>query len=75
VLRSTFALKGNEVVKGWRKLHNKELLNLYSSTNIIRMINSRKMRRSAHVACMDETKQCLKDFSRDVKRKEIILKS
>jgi hypothetical protein len=34
----------------WRKLHNKELHNLYSSSNIIRMIKSRRMRRAGHVA-------------------------
>jgi hypothetical protein len=35
---------------GWRKLHNEELHNLYSSPSIIRMINSRKMRWVGHVA-------------------------
>jgi hypothetical protein len=35
---------------GWRKLHNEELHNLYSSPNIIRMIKSRRMRWAGHVA-------------------------
>jgi hypothetical protein len=39
---------------GWRKLHNKELHNLYSSPSIIRMINSRRMRWAGHVARMGE---------------------
>jgi hypothetical protein len=37
-LRKIFGPKRDEVVGGWRKLHNEELHNLYSSPNIIRMI-------------------------------------
>jgi hypothetical protein len=37
---------------GWRKLHNEELHNLYSSPSIIRMIKSRRMRLTGHVARM-----------------------
>jgi hypothetical protein len=44
VLRRIFGLKRDEVTGDWRKLHNEELHNLYSSPNIIRMIMSRKMR-------------------------------
>jgi hypothetical protein len=38
------------VTGGWRKLHNEELHNLYSSPSIIRMIKSRRMRWAGHVA-------------------------
>jgi hypothetical protein len=38
----------------WRKLHNDELHNLYSSANIVRMIKSRRMRWAGHVARMEE---------------------
>jgi hypothetical protein len=38
----------------WRKLHNDELRNLYSSPNIVRMIKSRRMRWTGHVARMEE---------------------
>jgi hypothetical protein len=41
VLRRIFGRKKGEVKGGWRKLHNEELHNLYSSPNIIRMIKSR----------------------------------
>jgi hypothetical protein len=50
VLRRIFGPKTEEVSGGWRKLHNEELHNLYSSQNIIRMIKSRRMRMVGHVA-------------------------
>jgi hypothetical protein len=40
----------------WRKLHKEELHNLYSLPNIIRMIKSRRMRYTGHVARMGETR-------------------
>jgi hypothetical protein len=40
------------VTGGWRKLHNEELHNLYSSPSIIRMIKSRKMRWAGHITRM-----------------------
>jgi hypothetical protein len=44
VLRRIFEPKRKEVAGGWRRLHNKELYNLYASPNIIRVIKSRRMR-------------------------------
>jgi hypothetical protein len=44
VLRRIFGPKRDEVTGGWRKLHNEELHNLYSSPSIIRIIKSRRMR-------------------------------
>jgi hypothetical protein len=41
VLRGIFGPKRDEVTGGWRKLHNNELHDLYSSASIIRMIKSR----------------------------------
>jgi hypothetical protein len=52
VLRRIFGPKRDEVTGDWRKLHNEELYNLYSSPNIIRMIKSRRMRWPGHVARM-----------------------
>jgi hypothetical protein len=54
ILRRIFGLKRDEVTGGWRKLHNEELHNLYSSLSIIRMIKSRRMRWARHVARMGE---------------------
>jgi hypothetical protein len=44
--------KRDKGTRGWRKLHNEEHHNLYSSPNIIRMVKSRKMRWVGHVACI-----------------------
>jgi hypothetical protein len=41
-----------EVDGSWRKLHNDELYNLYSSPNIVRVIKSRRLRWAGHVARM-----------------------
>jgi hypothetical protein len=52
VLRGIFGPKRYDVMGDWRKLHNEEFHNLYSSPNIIRMIKSRRMRWAGHVARM-----------------------
>jgi hypothetical protein len=54
VLRRIFGPKRDEVTGGWRKLHNEEIHNLYSSPSKIRMIKSRRMRWAGHVARMGE---------------------
>jgi hypothetical protein len=54
VLRRIFGPKRDEVTGEWRKLHSGELHNLYSSPDIIRQINSSRMRWAGHVARMEE---------------------
>jgi hypothetical protein len=54
LLRRIFGLTREEVIGGWRKLHNEELHNLYCSSSIIRMIKARRMRWAGHVARMGE---------------------
>jgi hypothetical protein len=54
VLRRIFGSKREEVTGGWRKLRNEELHNLYTYSNIIRMIKRRRMRLIEHVARMRE---------------------
>jgi hypothetical protein len=51
-LRRIFEPKRDEVTGSWRKLHNEELHNLYSSQSISRMIKSRRMRWAGHVTRM-----------------------
>jgi hypothetical protein len=53
VLRRIFGPKRKEDAS-WRKLHNDELHNLYSSTNIVRVIKPRRLRWAGHVVRMGE---------------------
>jgi hypothetical protein len=54
LLRRIFGPKRDEVIGGWRKLHNAELHNLYCSPSIIRITKSRRMRWSGYAARMAE---------------------
>jgi hypothetical protein len=57
VLRRIFGPKRDEVTGGWRKLHNEELRDLYSSPSRIRMNKSRRMRWAGHVARMGKKRE------------------
>ena len=52
VLRRIYEPKRDEVTVGWRKLHNEELNDLYSSPSIIRVMKSRRMRWAGNVTRM-----------------------
>jgi hypothetical protein len=52
VLRKIFGPKWKEVTGEWRRLHNEELYDLYSSLNIIGIVKTKSMRREKHVARM-----------------------
>ena len=52
VLRRIFGPRRDEVTGEWRRLHNEELNDLYSSPNILRVIKSRRMGWAGHVARM-----------------------
>jgi hypothetical protein len=54
VLRRIFGPKRDEVTGEWRKLHNEELRDLYSSPSIITIIKSRRMILAGHAARMGE---------------------
>jgi len=54
VLRRIFGPRRDEVMGEWRRLHNEELNDLYSSPNIVWVIKSRRMRWAGHVARMSE---------------------
>jgi hypothetical protein len=59
VLRRIFGPKRDEMTGEWRKLHNEELRDLYSSPNIIRIMKSRRMRCAGHVARMGRRGTCI----------------
>jgi len=54
VLRRIFGPRRDEVTGEWRRLHNEELSDLYSSPNIVRVTKSRRKRWAGHVARMVE---------------------
>jgi hypothetical protein len=60
VLRRIFGHKRDEVTGEWRKLRSEELNNLYSFPDIIRQIQSRRMRWKGHVARMGEERKVCK---------------
>jgi hypothetical protein len=57
-LRRIFRPKRDEVTGEWRKLHNEELNNLYSSPTIVRVNTSRRMRWTGRVAGMRMGEDC-----------------
>jgi hypothetical protein len=59
VLRRVFGPKREEVRGGWRRLHSEELHNLYTSSNIVRVIKQRK-RWADCVACMGKPRNVYK---------------
>jgi hypothetical protein len=70
VLRRIFGPKREEDVS-WRKLHDDELHSLYSSSNIVRVIKSRRMRWAGHVARMEGGDRCLQGFGWEARSEEI----
>jgi hypothetical protein len=63
VLWRIFRPKRDEVIGGWRKLHDEELHGLYSSPSIIMVIKARSMRWAGHVARMGEARgACIQHF-------------
>jgi hypothetical protein len=54
VLRTIFGPKRDEMTGEWRKLHNEELHDMYSSPSVIRIIKSRRKRWAGHVAGMEK---------------------
>jgi len=64
LLRKLIGPNGEEGAGYWRRLHSGELHNLCAPQNIVRVMKSRKMRLTGHVARMGDEK-CVEDFGRE----------
>jgi hypothetical protein len=71
-LRRISGSKRDGVTGGWRKLHNEELHNLYSSPSIIRIIKSRMMRWAGHVARMGRKRNVYRIWVRKPEGKRLL---
>jgi hypothetical protein len=72
VLRRIFGPKRDGVTGEWRKLHNEELHDLYSSPSIIRMVKSKRMRFVGHVARRSKEKNAYKLLVRKPEGKSLL---
>ena len=70
VLRRILGPRREEVTGEWRRLHNEELNDLYSSPNIVRVIKWRKIRWAGHVAHMGEERGLYKGLVGETGGKE-----
>jgi hypothetical protein len=75
VLRRISGPKWDEVTGEWRKLHNEELNDLYSSPNIVRVIKSSKMKWIGHLACIGRGERCTQGFGGETWKKETTWKT
>ena len=62
VLRKIFGANKDEITGEWRKLQNAELHTLYSSSNIIRNLKSRRLRWAGHVARVEQSRNAYRDL-------------
>jgi hypothetical protein len=70
VLRRIFGPNRDDMSGGWRKPHNEELDNLFSSPNITRIIDSRSMRLAGHIARMGAMRNTYKVFIGNLKGRD-----
>jgi hypothetical protein len=75
VLRRIFGHKRKEVTGYWRKPHSEELKNLKSSSNIVRVTKSRRMRWERHVARVGGEERSMQDFGGETQGKETTWKA
>jgi len=69
-MRKLFGPKRDEITGAWRRLHDEELHDLYSSINIIGMIKSRRMRWAGYVARMGERRGACRVLVRKLEGEE-----
>jgi hypothetical protein len=62
VFRRIFGPKKDEVTREWRKLYNKELIDVYSSPNIVQVIKSRRMELAGECSMYGGEKRHIQGF-------------
>jgi len=72
VLRRIFGPKRDEVTGEWRELHNEELNVLYSSPNIFRVIKSRRIKRTGHIARIGEWRGAYRVLVRETEGERLL---
>jgi hypothetical protein len=70
VLRGIVGARRDEVTGEWRKLHTEELNDLYCSTNIVRVIKSRRMRWAGHISAYGGQERRIQGFGGEISGKE-----
>jgi hypothetical protein len=65
--RGVFDPKEGEVMRVWKRLHNKELDNLYSPSNVIRIVEQKWMRRTGNATCMAGKRSACRLFDENMK--------
>jgi hypothetical protein len=70
--RRIFQPKREEVAGGWRRLHNEELYNLYTLSDIISVIKSRMVQWVGHVAIMGEMRNAYRILVRKPEGKRLL---
>jgi CTP synthase (UTP-ammonia lyase) len=71
-LKRMFGPNRDEIIRGWRKLHDEEFHNLNSSPNIIKMIKSRRIKWLGHVARMGEKRIAYRDLLVKLEGKRVL---
>jgi hypothetical protein len=69
-MRRMFGSEKEEVARGWRRLHNEELHNLYASSNVLRVMKLRRMSRARHVVRVGEMRNAYKNLAGKPERKK-----
>jgi hypothetical protein len=66
MLSRIFGPKKDELTREWRKLHNEERNDLYSTPSIVRMVEERRMRWAGHLERTGGEQRCIQGFDGEI---------